>query len=536
MRFLGLIALLAVLSLAPPVGAAAAPPDPSVYRGIKLELRDEGIGADGRWYQIFRATILPGGTISDVAMAVYNDILRSDEVFKAAQAANPNLKNPAFVFVGQTIDLTVDPTRVAVFKETRREQNGAVRKHYYYNGIVETYFGDAKSGVLRTIEFPADQRADTFYFFDDFEGVEETIAGKPGTRLVDYRYVRGDTFGDVVRKAFGVSSVKAANELIRQSGWDPNAWPPGGEGRTRLAVDAQASYLDEKPRLLDYSPADAAAREAWARLNGEREAAGIYPVRMEKDGIVYQVAVGLGTVTARQVSRLLYNDEDHALPLARAAGLLVPEDPTKVPQGNDPLLVGRTFEVKVPFAEERFPLGERTPGEGGALVTRLANGTVIHEYDRGEKGSGLLRVIYYPSGYKSMLSRPGGLILLALDFVHFQMVNLANPELPREDRERLARDFQARMLWNWSHSVPRELRDVAEDLHLTVGEGGTTLEVLARQREEVPWQEALLYNLWFVYPLALAGGLVGISTVLLFVISWRSRRNQAKRWQDRTAR
>jgi hypothetical protein len=116
------------------------------------------------------------------------------------------------------------------------------------------------------------------------------------------------------------------------------------------------------------------------------------------------------------------------------------------------------------------------------------------------------------------------------------MVNIANPELPREDRERMARDFQARMLWSWSHSMPRELRDVAEDLHLNVSVDDTTFEVLARQRQEVPWQEALFYNLWFAYPLALAAVVLVAGTVILFAISWRARSAQSRRWRERMER
>jgi hypothetical protein len=534
---IALVALLTLIGLhAPLLAPVAAPPNPDVYAGIRLELRDEGVDQTGRWYQTFRATIRPGGTISDVAIAVYNDILRTDDVFKAAQQNNPNLTNPAFVYVGQIIDLTIDPTQVSVFKETQREQNGTVRKHLYYNGVVETYFGDPKSGVLRTIDFPADKRATNFIFFDEFEGVEEHIAARPGTRLVDYRYVQGDSFGDVARKAFGVNSVKAANALLSQSGWDPNAWPPSGEGRTRLVRDTQISYDDQRPQVLEYTPADAAARDAWARLNVEREAVGIYPARMEKDGIVYQIMIGSGSTTAKQVSRLLFNGEEHAVEIARIAGLPVPADPAQVPPDYNPFMVGRTFEFKVPFAQERFALVEKEPAKDGALVTRLANGTVIYEYDRGEDGSGLLRLIHYPSGYKSMLSRPGALMLLGLDFIHFQMVNIANPELPREDRERMARDFQARMLWSWSHSMPRELRDVAEDLHLNVSEDDTTFEVLARQRQEVPWQEALFYNLWFAYPLALVAVVLVAGTVILFAISWRARSAQSRNWRERMER
>jgi hypothetical protein len=300
--------------------------------------------------------------------------------------------------------------------------------------------------------------------------------------------------------------------------------------------DTQISYVDERPQVLAYAPADAAARDAWARLNAERETVGIYPSRMEKDGIVYQVMIGSGSTGAKQVSHLLFNNENHALEIARLAGLTVPTDTAQLPPDYNPLLVGRTFEVKVPFAQERFALAEREPGEGGALVTRLANGTVFYEYDRGEDGAGLLRLIHYPSGYKSMLSRPGALMLLGLDFIHFQMVNIANPELPREDRERMARDFQARMLWSWSHSMPRELRDVAEDLHLNVSVDDTTFEVLARQRQEVPWQEALFYNLWFAYPLALAAVVLVAGTVILFAISWRARSAQSRRWRERMER
>ena len=525
----------------PPAAAfaapAAEPPPPSVFAGLKVELVDEGVNQDGRWFQTFRVTIRPGGTISDAAVAIYNDIGRSDDVFRAAQAKNPSLTNPAYVHVGTEIDITIDPTTVFVYRETQREQGGAVERIVYYNGVVETYYGDPKSGVLRTVDFPAKAPTESFTFPDAFRGTPEAVAAKPGTRIVDYRYVPGEGFADVVRKIFGVNSARAANDLLTQSGWDPNRWPPDG-GQTRVVVNTQETYGDEKPAALDFAPADAAAREQWRRLAAERSAAGIYAVRVEREGIVYKVTVGDGSVTARRVARLLYNDEGKFLRVVAAAGLQAPTaDSAGVPADYDPMLVGRSFELQVPFAEERFVLVNREPtGKEGEFVSRLANGTVIYEYEREPGQSGLLRLIYYPNGYKSIVSRPGGLTLGLLDFLHFQLVNIANSDLPREQRELLTREFQARMLWTWSRGIPRDAHDVAEVMRLNVSEDDTIFEVLTRRREAVPLAESVLFELWFTYPLVVAALVVTLGTVFLFALSPQARRIQESRRRGRIRR
>ncbi len=513
---------------------AVAPTPPEVLAGVKVELLDEGVDGGGRWFQTFRVTIRSGGTLSDAAMAIYNDIGRTEDVFRAAQAQNPYLTNPAYVHVGTQIDLTVDPTTVFVYKATQREQGGAVEKVVYYNGVVETHYGQPQAGILRTVDFPAEPRAQSFTFVDFFRGAEEKVTAKPGTRLVDYRYVGGDSFGDVVRKIFGRNSVRAANELLTQSGWDPNKWPPAGGGQTRVFVNTLDSYTDAQPALLDFAPAEPAAREAWQRLTAERAAVGIYPVRMEEEGIAYRVMVGDGTVTAKRVAKLLFNDEAKFLAVVQAAGLQAPGEGAA--QGFDPLLVGRSFELQVPFVAERFPLVDRAAGaEAGGYVTRLANGTVIYEYDREPGQAGLLHLSHYPNGYKKVITRPSGLLLGVLDFLHFQLVNIANADLPREQRVLMTREFQARMVWTWSRSLPRDVRDEVTYMHLNVGENDTTLTVLTRRRAAVPWHEALLFDLWFTYPLVVAAVVVALGTVALFALSLQARRRQDRR-RDRIGR
>ncbi len=514
----------------------AAPTPPEVLAGVKVELVGEGVDQSGRWFQTFRVTIRSGGTLSDAAMAIYNDVGRTEEVFQAARAQNPYLTNPAYVHVGTQIELTVDPTAVFVYKETQREQGGALEKIVYFNGVVETYYKQPRAGLLRTVDFPPEPRAQSFTFRDEFRGTPETVTAKPGTRLVDYRYVEGDSFGDVVRKIYGRNSVKAANELLTQSGWDPNKWPPADGGQTRIFVNSLDSYADAPPTPLDFAPADPAASQAWQRLTAERAALGIYPLRMAEEGIVYRVMVGDGTVTAKRVAKLLFNDEAKAPTVARAAGFPVPAEGGAGPASDDPLLVGRSFELEVPFLDERFPLVERVPtGEPGGYLTRLANGTIIHEYDREPGQSGLLLLAEYPNGYKKIITRPSGLLLGVLDFLHFQLVNIANADLPREQRVLMTREFQARMVWTWSRSLPRDVHDEVAYLHLDVGKDDTTLAILTRRRGAVPWHEALLFDLWFTYPLVAAGVMVALGTVALFALSLQARRRQASR-RDRIKR
>lgn len=501
----------------------------TVHPGVTVRLIDEGIDPQGKWYQTFRLTIRPGGTMSDAAFAIYGDINRSEEVFRAAQRQNPNLTDPTRLFVGQEIDITIDPATVAVFKEHRQPQDSPVRETVYYNRIVETVYREARDGVLRTIDFPADDRTDRFVF-SSFLQEEESIEAKPGARVIDYRYVAGQAFGDVVNNLFGVLSAKAANELVAQTQWDPNNWPPAEGAQARIVVDTRASYEDVKPAVTDFAPADPAALARWQELTRAREAAGIYPVRVEREGIVYHVLVGRSTVTAKQVSQLLFNNEDNFLQIATAAGISLPsEDTESLPAGYDPLLIGRSFEVQVPFVQEYFPVSENLPAEDGSTVTRLANGTVIYDYPVAEGESGLIRVVQYPNGYKSITSRPGDFTLLALDFIHFQFLNLASPDMPREEREQLSRDFQARMLWNWSRGIPRSASDVAEDLRMRVSEDDVLLEVVTYQRESVPLHERLMFELWFTYPIVVVVLVVVIGTVVLFAVSWQARKVQVNR-------
>ncbi|MHB1414039.1 MAG: hypothetical protein ACYC1C_02210 [Chloroflexota bacterium] len=519
-------------------GLVAAPVLPQPVSGVKVELRDEGVDQNGHWFQTFRVTIQPGGTLSDAAVAIYNNPARVDDVFKAAQRDNPNLTNPAYVYAGQEIDLTIDPSQVFVFKETQSEQNGTVQKVVYYNRTVETYYNDPSLGILRTVDFPDESRAQAFNFPDSFLGQEENVQVKPGTRLVDYRYMGGDSFGDVVNKVFGVRSVKAASELLKQTGWDPNKWPPAANSQTRVLVDTLSSYEDKVPERLNFEPDNALVRQEWDQLKAEREKVGIYAVGMEVQGLVYRVMTGDGTVTTKQVSKLLFGTEEEYLTVAKAAGLELPsEDPAKVPPDYNPLLIGRDFQIQVPFVKDNAALAKQEPtAEKGQLVTRLANGTLIYDYERAEGQAGLLRLVYYPNGYKSILVRPNDLTLMVLDFVHFQVLNIASPDVPREQREELTREFQARMLWTWSRDIPRDVRDQPEQLKLNVTDSGSTLEILTRQRENISWYEAAIFEMWFTYPLVLAAVVVTLGTLVLFLVAWQARRIQASRRRSWTRR
>ncbi|MHB1133291.1 MAG: hypothetical protein ACYC4L_13030 [Chloroflexota bacterium] len=517
-------AVLSPLSL-----TAATPPPPDVLAGVRVEMIDEGLDGAGKWYQTFRVTIRQGGTISDAAIAIFNDITRSDDVFRAAQQKNPQLKSPTLLFVGQEIDLTVDPSSVFVYKETLREQNGAVQKIVYYNGVVETIYTDPGLGVRRTVDFPAEKRTEQFRFPDTIDDKEQVVPVAPGTRLVDYQYVGGDRFDDVVNKVFGLRSAKAANELLNQTGWDPNQWPPATGAGVRVLINTETSYTDTKPQALAFLPSEAPARELWQRLSAEREAAGIFPVRLDQTGIVYEAQIGAQPLTVKEAAKLLFNDESKYLTVAETAGLPVPQDPSQSPQYN-PVLTGRLFQILVPYADERFPYVERQPGDvPGALTTKLANGTTIEEYPRESGQSGLLRVVYFPNGYKYFLERPTSWTLLVLDFLHFQVLNIASPEVPREQRELAAREFQARMLWTWSRSLPRTARDTPDMLKLTVTKEDSLLQALAHPREQVTWQERIVYELWFAFPVVLAAGVVAFGTLVLFVAAMRSRRRTMQR-------
>ena len=73
-----------------------------------------------------------------------------------------------------------------------------------------------------------------------------------------------------------------------------------------------------------------------------------------------------------------------------------------------------------------------------------------------------------------------------------------------------------------------------ELLKLDVSAKDTLLEVLAHPRDDLPWQERVIYTLWFAYPIVLAAVVVAFGTLVLFFAAWRSRRVQEKRRRARS--
>ncbi len=508
------LTLVTLLMLLAPPSAAHAQLAPE--NGVRLELLEEGANPQGVWFQRFKATILPGGTVSDLALVFYGDLEHSDEILQAIRRTHPSISSPAELQAGMSITLEVDPSSTAVLKKVLERDGGQVITYQYYNGISETFYRYPQAAVSHTVDFPREERLTAFSFRGQFSCGAVNLIARPDSQLVEYRYLKGASLFDAVRDVYGLTSARAAADFLRQSGWDANDWPPEEGDSALIALDPRANYEDDPVAAFDYQPQNEAAATAWLQLSERRRDAGIVHTGMEDDGFVYTVNVGGEPARASQLAELLFNTPEHKLLVARAAGLHPPLDGKGEPQPEfDPSLLGRRFQIKVPYAAEHFVVSSEGPNANGGVRILLANGTEVEQYERPANQAGLLLYERFPSDYKRLISRPGSLGLLTMDFIHFQMTNLANTDLPPERRELMAREFQSRMLWNFSRSIPREADDLAQEMHLEVGRSGATFEVLVMSRADLNWRELLAFLILYQHPwligmllLALAGGAI----------------------------
>lgn len=468
-----LVALAAWLGtlLAPTLVAAQAP--------VQVALVDEGLDASGRWFQRIRVTIGAGGSLTMASEVLYGDQLHADELFEAAKRVNPSLTTPSNVPVGQEILLTIDPRVTYIIREHTVDQARQARRLVYTNGVQRTIYVGKNSGVLQEIVFPSDRPARSFVFADD----HGSVAVVAGGRIVDYAYASGEHFREIVATLYGNVTVRAMQDAIKQTGWDPNRWPPPQNERRRLVLSPAEEYRDERPAPLALDDIEPQHRSALQALLAERARLGFYAIAFDGTAITYRGLVTDPDVTAKRVAAALYGDEARWPAIAQAAGLAVENNQVKgLPPGTDPTLLGRTFDVRVDLADERLPVGPPQQ-QGDRRVTTLRNGTIIEDYGAERRPTpGLARIVRYPSGYKRIVYRPDPLMVIALDFLHFQAALLRGATRDESVRDREGRAFSAQVLWLLLRDLPREPDDVAVAMTISDEPRGKALEVVVRPR------------------------------------------------------
>ena len=505
---------------------------------IGLELLKDGVDPEGHWRQTFRLTIKPGGTLSDASLVIYGDPDHVAEMFNAARQSNPDLQSPGLIQIGTQLEVTVDPTRFYVVKESSYDEASGTLTTTFYNGVHLTAYSKREVGVQRSVEFPSDRPAQQFQFPLEEEGTnpgQATIAVPAGHRLVDYIYDSADSFHNVVNKVYGVATVRAMQDFIKQSKWDPNHWPPSPQQRLRLVVAPASSFADEPIQIATIPLSDPEAARKLADLNAQRARLGIFPVQLESLGTVYHVAVSDPAVTAKEVAKLLYNDPDRYTYVAEQAGIALdkPSDGSPPP---DPLLLGRSFQIYVQYDDEEFLLSPPAPNpHTGRLEKHLVNGTVIDSYQTQEPfKTGMVQVVYYPSGYKRILYQPGALTLDVLDFFHF-VLHPETKDMPADRRQVLVREFQAQTLWDWGLSTPRQPGDDPEWVRMTDSKrSGPLLEELIRPPKPLGWPQLASYYLLrfpFLIPFVVVVAAVAITLVVAGMARFAKVEQPRQRWR-----
>ena len=498
-----------------PIAEAEIVEYPDFALPITVEVIGDTVAADGRWTQTVKLTVTAGGTFGDASLAAYGNINHYDEMFEAARRLDPTLAGPTLVSIGQEIVLEIDPTRVFVMKQVRRDANGLTR--LFASGVRDTEFERSTTSVARLVEFPRSPVQTPFHYPTDGTRIEVPSGG----RIVDLRYRAGDDFAAVVRAALGEPSYLAAEEIARQTGWRPTAWPPPTGETKRVVLGPPESYRPAAATALAPVSADPAAQAATEKLNADRARVGIASLGSLVDGTVFRVAVDDSQATARDVSRLLYGDEREALSLAARAGFAVPASP---PPDYDPILFGTAAEVSVPFAREWFPYAHDTDPATGAELIRLLNGTVIGRYPAADsRDQGLWESTRFPNGYRSFTYRPhSALAALATAVAYVRGVH----DLGSEDAEQEAARsrYAGEFIWDWALGLPREPGDIPDLLELRpAGDDSVLVAVIGPSAALTPF-ESFVDRAWSRSPLAKAGALLGVGVAFVVGVGLLGRR------------
>lgn len=514
----------AVLAGRLPGAVQAAPPGPTEVveypeENLPLDVQvvADGQTPDGRWSQTVRLTIKPGGSLGAVSEAVYGNVLHVDEMFQAALSLDPSLTNPAFVHVGQEVELAVDPTRTFVLQ--RVDADGQTLVRTFANGVRETIYRKPSSSVVRLVEFPKTPGGETFSFPDP----DGRLSVPSGGRIVDLRYRPGDDYAAVVRESAGAATFKAAADVNRQTGWQPTRWPPpAGEAR-RAVLGPAESYQPDAPKSLPARPADPAAQATFDRLAEERRRVGIYPFQQLNSGIVYKVMVEDPAATARDVARLIYGDDQEYLAIAQKAGFAVPSDPAAARTFNPRLFGTSFFDVAVEYTGEYFPYADEHDAQAEAHVIKLLNGTVIERFDRAQAdGHGVWEITRYPNGHRRITYRPNSLMLtLATGIAYVQ--GIQDVSLDSATREALRRRYAAEFLWDWSFNVPREPGDIPDSFD--VQKSGDTQLVVVTIGPSAPLTrvESLLDQIWNRSPLVKVVAVVFLGAIAVVLVGLLTR-------------
>ena len=477
---------------------------------VDLALASEGVDNDGRWFQTFRVTIKPGGTLAAVSEAIYGDQSRAADLLRAVQASNPQVKDPGRIPAGLQFSITVDPAMVFIVKESRLESGRETT--LYFNGVRETR--RTGTGTLRTIEAPACKPIKAFSVAVD----GTAVLVEPGSKVLDYQYNTGDTFKQVVEFVYGTASVKAMQDLLQRTGWDPNRWPPG-QGRVQAVVPTGGSWEDAVIASAPLPTLDPALGERMQQLERERAKVGVHTLKREPFGTTFRVRVSDPTMTAKKVSSLLYGSDTKYPTVAAQAGLKLQDG---MPPGFDPNLLGRDFEIYLDYTEEYFPLGQDVRGD--RRVIKLVNGTTIEDYGGSVvNAEGLQRTVLYPTGYKQIVYKPKVATLTLAEFWSFLT------GFGRVDNAAVAA-----AIWNWDPGLSRSVRDSAEQLEI-VGTGDKrVLKVLAAPGGSAGPVETFLGR-WLGSPCLLVLVVAGLAVLITLTLG-RARQPKAAPSRSRRGR
>jgi len=478
-RLVCILGVASALALVSPVDTSAAPLGdrstsapvldyPTDLPSITVSVVQEGLDTRGRWVQTVRLTIQPGGTLADASLVVFGDVTHVDTLFQAAQRANPHLFSPALIPIGQQIDLRIDPSSVFVLQTVLHGPTALVQR--FTNGVVNTIYQTPDHDVTTVLTFPAGKPTDFFIL----PGPSGQIKVRPGGRIVDLQYARGESFADLVQQAYGVTTYAAAVDLTHQTGWDPTHWPPPTGDAKRVVTDPPGAYATRPTEVSALPNPDPLGRARQDALHQQRFKAGIYAVRLESFGTVYHIAVTDPTVTASALSYLIYGATSHRLDIARAAGYQVPKGESSQATPYDPHLLGRSFDLSVNYQDEDF-VASRTVDARGVRHVGLVDGTEIITYPAASHG--VLKLVKYPTQYKQIVYRPSKLSLLVAQGLAFFHVATA-PNLPSEAAATVARDDTAEVIWWWSPGMPRAPGDIADSVQLVNDPAGTLVDVL----------------------------------------------------------
>ncbi len=490
---------------------------------IQVSVVRDGVDSRGHWMQTVRLTVRSGGTLADASLVVFGDMTHVDTLFQAARRANPYLSSPAMIPVGQQIDLDIDPATTFVLEAVLHGPNTLVQR--FTNGVVNTVFLNPTGSVTRLMTFP-DRKPTDFFAYPGAPGATHV---RPGGRIVDLRYAKGESFASVVQETYGITTYAAAVDLTHQTGWDPIHWPPPMGEVKRVITQPSGVYQTQPTEVALIPNTNAIGRERQEALHQARRKAGVYAVRQESFGTVYHVAVTDPSITASQLSYLIYGSAGHQLDIARAAGYQIPSTPTGEPSRFDPHLLGRAFDLAVNYQDENF-VAWRTIDRRGVTRVGLVDGAEITTYPSGSHG--VVQILAYPTRYKLVVYRPSTLSLtIAWGLALFHVAS--DLTLSSDVANALARQYAAEVIWRWSPGMPRSPEDIPDSLELVDSPGGPVVRVLIGPPAPRTFPADLVDTLGLDNPLIAVGETVAAAAVIVLMVDLgrrHTRRGGRVRW------